>query len=194
MRLCAATRRALLQDGPACVAALRGASLRTPHLTSPLPGQRQPPPLRAPRPARLSRRSAEPLCRDLSALTRRRAPAALVDLELQRCVWSAEAGACVAALTALTRLRLERPECVRPARASGAASRAAMSVDLQPLVALRGMRCFELVAATGSVAGVVQVGSERGADGTGAMWGAEHPPAAAALVVGRANASVASAV
>jgi hypothetical protein len=108
---------------------------------------------------RLCRRPAEPLCRDLCALTRRRAPAALVDLELSKCVWSAEAGACVAALTALTRLRLERLECVRPARASASASRAAMSVDLTPLVALRGMRCFELTGATGSVAGVVQVGA-----------------------------------
>jgi hypothetical protein len=100
---------------------------------------------------------AEPLCRDLCVLTRRRAPAALVELELSKCVWSAEAGACIAALTSLTRLRLERLECVRPARASASASRAAMSVDLQPLVALRGMRCFEVFAATGSVAGVLQV-------------------------------------
>jgi hypothetical protein len=114
----------------------------------------------APPRARLSRRPAEPLCRDLSVLTRRRAPAALVELELSKCVWSADAGACIAALTSLTRLRLERLECVRPARASASASRAAMSVDLQPLMALRGMRCFELTAAIGSVAGVVQVGHQ----------------------------------
>jgi len=121
------------------------------------------PPLHTPLPhdqttTRLYRRTAEPLCRDLTALTRRRAAPALVELELSKCVWSAEAGACIAALTSLTRLRLERLECVRPARASASASRAAMSVDLQPLMALRGMRRFELVAATGSVAGVLQVG------------------------------------
>lgn len=115
---------------------------------------------------RLVRRTAEPLCRDLCVLTRRRAPA-LVELELSKCVWSAEAGACVAALTTLTRLRLERLECVRPARASASASRAAMSVDLQPLMALRGMRSFELCAATGSVAGVLQ--------GLGKLWCAWSP-------------------
>ncbi|KAI8464223.1 MAG: hypothetical protein J3K34DRAFT_462043 [Monoraphidium minutum] len=116
---------------------------------------------------RLSRRPAEPLCRDLIALTRRRAPAALVELELSRCVWSAEAGACAAALTALTRLKLERLECVKPSRPSASAGRAAMSVDLQPLGALRGMRCFELAAATGGVAGVVQ--------GLGKLWAGWAP-------------------
>ncbi|GBF92884.1 hypothetical protein Rsub_05503 [Raphidocelis subcapitata] len=115
---------------------------------------------------RLARRPAEPLCRDLCALTRRRAPA-LIELELSKCVWSAEASACIAAMTSLTRLRLERLECVRPARASASASRAAMSVDLQPLMALRGMRCFEVVAATGSVAGVLQ--------GIGKLWSAWAP-------------------
>lgn len=117
---------------------------------------------------RLRGRPAEGLCRDLLALTRRRAAPALVELELSRCVWSAEVGACIAGLTSLTRLKLEALECVRPARASASASRAAMSVDLQPLMALRGgMRAFELSASTGSIAGVVR--------GLGRLWAAWAP-------------------